>query len=209
MFGRLSKKKKKAAVNLLVESTEDISRTLVIWATNELKTPTKPYIDELYLLCAAMLSNNYLAWRKMKADAYAEITSFIDVMFTHVFEEYRKKFPFRSGAQSLDEFLSETHERMGEKTIHIGTALCNQVNNIGVELEKYRRGEQSSNDPHMQYMNALTMAEQPFTEAIIGSFFDMDQAGEKASGDYGYFASQASSLLIRHDDIFRDGLKRL
>jgi hypothetical protein len=205
----MSKTKKKNAVNFMVETTDDISRTLIIWATNELKTPTKPFIDELYLLCAAMLSNNYLVWRQMKPDANSDISSFIDLLFTHVFEEYRVKFPFRSEKQNLDEFLSEIHERMDAYTINIATALREEVNNIAVELEKYRREDCSSDDPHMQYMHALTTAEHPLKDAIIQSFFHIDRKDEKTLGDYGDFASQASSLLIRYDDIFREGLKRL
>ena len=209
MFGRMSERKKKNAVNFMVETTEDISRTLIIWATNELKTPKNPFIDELYLLCAAMLSNNYVVWRKKKSDAYSDITLFIDLIFTHVFHEYRIKFPFRSDKQNLGDFLSEIHQKMDENRTKIDTALRNEVNNIATELEKYRRADCSSDDPHMQYMNALTTAEHPFKEAIIQRFFDIDRNDENSLGDYGYFASQASSLLIRYDDIFRQGLKRL
>jgi len=209
MFGRLSEKKKKAAINLMVETTETLSRTLIIWATGEFKTPKKPFIDDLYLFCSAMLSSNYLAWRKLKSDAYIDIKRFVDLIFAHVFQEHKENSPFRSEKQNLDDFLAEIHTRMDGNILKIEAALRNEVNNIAVELGKYRRAAGASTDPHMQYMHALTTAEHPFKEAIIQNLFDIDQRDEKTLGDYDNFASQASSLLIRYDDIFRKGLLSL
>ena len=97
--------------------------------------------------------------------------------------------------------MSEIHTRVDENTIKIETALRDEVNNIAEELEKYRREECSSNDPHLQYMHAFTMAEHPFKKAIIQFLFDIDRNDEKSLSYYGYLASQASSLLIRHDVI--------
>jgi len=209
MFGRLSEKKKKAAINLMVETTETLSRTLIIWAAGEFKTPKKPYIDDLYLFCSAMPSNNYLVWRKMKSDAHFDIKKFIELIFTHVFQEHKEKSPFRSETQYLDDFLAEIHARMDGNILKIETALRDEVNNIAAALGKYRLEEGSSNDPHMQYMHALTTAEHPFKEAIIENLFDIGLGDEKTLGDYDNFASQASSLLIRYDDIFRKGLLSL
>ena len=67
--------------------------------------------------------------------------------------------------------MSEIHTRVDENTIKIETALLDEVNNIAEELEKPRREECSSNDPHLQYMHALTMAEHPFKEPIIQFIF--------------------------------------
>jgi len=209
MFGRLSEKKKKAGINLMVETTETLSRTLIIWATGEFKTPQKPFIDDLYLFCSAIISNDYLVWRKMKPDAYLDIKIFVDLIFTHVFQEHKEKSPFRSKQQNLDDFLAEIHAKMDGNTIKIGTALRDEVNNIAVEVGKYRRVAGASNDPHMQYLHALTTADHPFKDAIIQTLFDIDRSDEKTWGDYGNFASQASSLLIRYDDNFKKGLLSL
>ena len=45
MFGRLSEIKKQNAVKLMIGTTEDISKTLIIWATDpeQFKTPKKPF----------------------------------------------------------------------------------------------------------------------------------------------------------------------
>ena len=66
--------------------------------------------------------------------------------------------------------MSEIHTRVDENTIKIETALLDEVNNIAEELEKSRREKCSNNNPHLQYMHALTMAEHPIKEAIIQIF---------------------------------------
>ena len=98
---------------------------------------------------------------------------------------------------------------MNGNTIKIETALREEVNNIAVEVGKYRRAAGASNNPHMQYMHALTTADHPFKDAIIQTLFDIDRSDEITWDDYGNFASQASSLLIRYDDNFRKGLSSL
>lgn len=193
----------------MVETTETLSRTLIIWATGEFKTPQKPFIDDLYLFCSAIISNNYLVWRKMKPDAYLDIKLFVDLIFTHVFQEHKEKSPFRSKKQNLVDFLAEIHMRMDENSLKIGTALREEVDNIAVEVRKYRLVAGASNDPHLQYMHALTTAEHPFQDAIIQTLFNTDRSDENTWGDYGNFASQASSLLIRYDDNFRKSLLNL
>jgi len=65
-----------------------------------------------------------------------------------------------------------------ENTIKIQTALRDEVNNITEESEKYRREECSRNDPNLQYLYVLTMAEHPFKEAIIQFLFYIDRNDE-------------------------------
>lgn len=145
----------------------------------------------------------------MKSDAYLDIKIFVDLIFTHVFQEHKEKFPFRSKKQNLNDFLAEIHTKMDGNALKIETALRDEINNIAVEVGKYRRAAGASNNPHMQYMHALTTADHPFKDAIIQTLFDIDRSDEITWDDYGNFASQASSLLIRYDDNFRKGLSSL
>jgi len=209
MFGRLNEEKRAKAVDLMNEMIHEMAGILMFWSTdkNTFLTPTKPYLDELYVLSSMAIVLPYLSWRKKRQDAYEDVVLASHNIYSEVFEKHISDWPFKVDTNNKGEFIGAIGDLMDLRFKEYEIAVHDQLVNIEAEVKKYRHSHGGYSD--MDELMGASMAEHPFRDLVIRHVFDVDPMNRDKSADYGQWASQVLSLMSKRGDVFTQYLKRL
>ncbi len=217
MFGRLSEKKRAQAIVLMNESTVHLARKIIVWSTsenfgegfvNDFKTPTKPMIDEVFILASFPIAQPYLSWRKNRADAYEDIKAYFDITFSDAFSTYHDDWAFRIQASAPGDFVSSVYDTIDVRYTSYETAWHHEMVNVDAEYKKMRHD--SSLSPHPSDLAfAWASADQPFRDLVIKNLFDVEKTDEDRFRQYKLFAGTMMEKLTQYGEGFLNTVKRL
>lgn len=207
MFGRLNEEKRAKAVDLMDGMIHEIARIFMSWSTSResFLTPTKPYIDELYVLSSMAIYSPYISWRKKRPDAHEDVILSVTNIYSDVFEKFRSDWPFKSIANDYGDFIGDIGDLMDTRFKEYEIALHHELVNIEAEKVKARH---ESGDGYSDIL-AASMADQPFKELVCRRLFDVDFNDIDESRDYSGFVFQVLPLMSKRGDVFIQYLKRL
>ena len=208
MFGRLNEAKRAKAVSLMDEMVNFIAKMFITWSSEKefFLTPTKPYIDELYMLSSMAIYLPYVSWRKNRPDAWEDVLQSSANIYPEIFEEYGSDWPFRIEAKNPSELIVGIGDIIDGRFKEYEIAWHHELVNVEAEMVKARH--ESGGDIGSD-MLARTMAERPFADMVIRHLFDVDPNNSKESDGYRGFAFQVMSLMTKRGDVFLQSLKRL
>ena len=210
MFGRLNEAKRAKAVSLMDEMVNEIAKIFIAWSSEEefFLTPTKPYVDELYILSSMAIYLPYISWRKKRQDAWEDVLLSTTNIYSDVFEKYGSDWPFRTNANNPGELLGAIGDIVDGRFTEYEIALHHELVNEEAQFKKWHH-ETGSGTSEMDRRMGSIGAEKPFADLVIRCLFDVDPNNRDESDDYRGFAFQVRSLMSKRADVFVQSLKRL
>jgi len=210
MFGRLSEAKRAKAVDLMDEMVNFIARMFITWSTDKefFLTPTKPYVDEVFILSSVAIYLPYVSWRKKRPDAWEDVLLSSSNIYSDVFEKYGSEWPFRTKANNPGELMVGVGDIVDERFKEYEIAWHDELVNKEAELKKHRHKHGGGGDWIDDAIGTMG-AELPFADLVIRRLFDVDPNNKDESDDYRGFAYQVVPLMSKRGDVFMQYLKRL
>lgn len=210
MFGRLSEAKRARAVDLMNEMVHDIAKTLVAWSTEKefFQTPTKPYIDELYIVSSVAIYLPYTVWRKGRQDAHEDVLLSLCNVYSEVYRKYGGEgslWPMKGHAHSEGDLLVSIGNVIDERFKEYTIAGSDQSAGIIAEMKK----SQHESDLLFREVKARMNAASPFDHLVIRRLFDVDPNDQNVRKEYNGFAGQTKQFLEKRAHVFVQYLNRL
>ena len=208
MFGRLNKKKRELAIRFLEDRIEKTAEFVVWLAIEEERTPTRPYIDEVYLFSYLFIAHAYLGWRKNRPDAYEDLRFVFDSVFSKTYANQDTPCPKKSKANSEQEYLDEILDLVDGRMEEYLNAMDQELAGIA-SSKKDLGGSFGAGGGIGRDIMAAVMAGTPFLDLVVQRIFDLDPNDEEIESSYRAVGAQLLLRVSKDTDTVRRGISSL